>query len=65
MPNFQMVPAIASCCQDQNGISSGELETTSPDSRAASGHSVLGLLIAARNVHVDEPAGPPEDLRAG
>lgn len=27
--------------------------------------AVLGLLIAARNVHVDEPAGPPEDLRAG
>lgn len=27
--------------------------------------AVLGLLIAARHVHVDEPAGPPEDLRAG
>ncbi|NKZ09743.1 MFS transporter [Mycolicibacterium septicum DSM 44393] len=27
--------------------------------------AVLGLLIAARHVHVDEPAGPPEDPRAG
>ncbi|MGW4096005.1 MFS transporter [Mycobacterium sp. NPDC004974] len=27
--------------------------------------AVLGLLIAARHVHVDEPAGPPEELRAG